>query len=64
MKIGVVECMKEQLKHRQFVSREEIAQTLKDRPGFTVPLLEGALLRLQNEGVIVSAHDNHHFFFV
>lgn len=60
----VVEAMKEGLRFKQFVSRDEILTALQEHPSFNPNDLDGALNRLMNEGVIVSAHDNHHFFFV
>lgn len=62
MKVAVVDAMKDHLRFKTFVSRDEISASIE--PLGMLKHLEPTLNRLMNEAVIVSAHDNHHFFFV
>jgi hypothetical protein len=58
----VISVMREFLKNKKFVSKEEIYSMMQNNCSLTH--LDQILSRLTNEGMIVHAHDNNHFFFV
>ena len=62
VKKNVVDVMKEFLKTKKFVSKEDIFSMTQNN--CNTSQLEQVLVKLTNDGIIVSAHDNNHYFFV
>ena len=65
LKKKVIDAMQEYLRYKQFVSKEDILKNIQEtNPEVDSRILDIALTRLMHDGVIMSAHDNNHFFFV
>ena len=65
LKKKVIDAMQEYLRYKQFVSKEDIMKNIQEtNPEVDSRILDSALTRLMHDGVIMSAHDNNHFFFV
>ena len=65
LKKKVIDAMQEYLRYKQFVSKEDIMKNIQEtNPEVDGRILDSALTRLMHDGVIMSAHDNNHFFFV
>ena len=65
LKKKVIDAMQEYLRYKQFVSKEDIMKNIQEtNPEVDGRILDTALTRLMHDGVIMSAHDNNHFFFV
>lgn len=62
LKGNVMNIMREFLRNKKFVSKDEIFSMIQNNCSLTQ--LDGILNRLQQEGQIVTAHDNNHYFII
>lgn len=64
MKSVVYSVMREALKTKKAVSREEIWGMVADKCQNNMGMLDQILNKIQNDGRIATAHDDNHFFIV